>query len=46
MLLCPNCHSYTSTFARKGAKREKSEEEFVQALRDAHSIRQALIHLD
>lgn len=45
-LLCPNCHSYTSTFAKKGDKREKSEEEFVAALRENKSIRQALIHLD
>lgn len=45
-LLCPNCHSYTSTFARKGDKREKTEEEFVKALKDASSIRQALIKLD
>ena len=45
-LLCPNCHSYTPTFARKGDKREKTEEEFVQALKDAKSIRQALIKLD
>jgi hypothetical protein len=45
-LLRPNCHSYTPTFARKGDKREKTEEEFVQALKDAKSIRQALIKLD
>jgi 5-methylcytosine-specific restriction endonuclease McrA len=46
MLLCPNCHSYTPTFARSGEKREKTDEEFVQALKDSKSIRQALIHLD
>lgn len=45
-LLCPNCHSYTPTFTKKGDKRIKSEEEFVQALKDAPSIRQALLHLD
>lgn len=45
-LLCPNCHSYTSTFARKGDKRDKTEEEFVQALLGSKSIRQALLYLD
>ena len=45
-LLCPNCHSYTNTFAKKGAKRDKTEEEFVVVLRENKSIRQALIHLD
>lgn len=45
-LLCPNCHSYTPTFARKGDKREKTEEEFVQALQECSSIRQALLRLD
>ena len=45
-LLCPNCHSYTPTFARKGDKRDKTEEEFVQALQESKSIRQALILLD
>ena len=42
MLLCPNCHSYTSTFARKGEKREIGEEEFVTALRGSSNIREAL----
>ena len=45
-LLCPNCHSYTPTFAKKGDKREKTEEEFVNALLASKSIRQALILLD
>lgn len=45
-LLCPNCHSYTPTFARKGDKREKTEEEFVQALLGSKSIHQALKFLD
>ena len=45
-LLCPNCHSYTPTFAKKRDKREKSEEEFVNALMASKSIHQALILLD
>jgi 5-methylcytosine-specific restriction endonuclease McrA len=45
-LLCPNCHSYTYTFAKKGDKREKSEEEFVEALKSSPNIRQALLKLD
>jgi hypothetical protein len=45
-LLCPNCHSYTYTFAKQKDKREKSEEEFVTALKSNKSIRQALIKLD
>lgn len=45
-LLCPNCHSYTPTFAKVGGKREKTEEEFVQALLGSKSIHQALIYLD
>ena len=45
-LLCPNCHSYTYTFAKPKDKREKTEEEFVAALKANKSIRQALIKLD
>ncbi len=45
-LLCPNCHSYTPTFARKGEKREKTEEEFVKSLAENKSIYQALKKLD
>lgn len=45
-LLCPNCHSYTPTYAKSGLKREKSEEEFVTALLGSKSIRQALKSLD
>ncbi len=42
-LLCPNCHSYTENFAKKNLnKKEKTDEEFVQALREATSIHQAL----
>ena len=46
MLLCPNCHSYTNTFARKGDKREISEEEFVVALKGSLNIRDALRFLN
>lgn len=45
-LLCPNCHSYTPTFAKKNSKVTVPEEDFVQALQDSRSIRQALILLD
>lgn len=45
-LLCPNCHSYTPNFTKPGDKRQKSEEEFVQALQESTSIRQALNRLD
>lgn len=46
MLLCPNCHSYTNTFARKGDKREISEEEFVTVLRGSKTVREALRYLN
>ena len=45
-LLCPNCHSYTPNFARKGDKRPKTDEEFVNALFASTSIHKALILLD
>ena len=45
-LLCPNCHSYTPTFTRKNQNRTIPEEDFVQALQESRSIRQALILLD
>lgn len=45
MLLCPNCHSYTPNFARKGDKREKTDDEFVNALLGSKSIHAALKQL-
>lgn len=45
-LLCPNCHSYMPTFSKIGEKREKTDEEFIQALKNNTSIRQALLQLD
>ena len=45
-LLCPNCHSYTPTFNRKNNNVTVPEEDFVQALQESRSIRQALILLD
>lgn len=45
-LLCPNCHSYTPTFSRKNSNCAIPEEDFVQALQESRSIRQALILLD
>ena len=45
-LLCPNCHSYTPNFRRKNDKREISDEEFIKALAENKSIRQALIQLN
>lgn len=46
-LLCPNCHSYTPNFRKNNSKnkREISDEEFVKALSENKSIRQALIQL-
>lgn len=47
-LLCPNCHSLTENWRGKNisAKKETiSDEQFVQALRDNSSVRQALISL-
>ena len=46
-LLCPNCHSYTENFCSNKIKnkREVSDEEFVKALAENKSIRQALIQL-
>lgn len=41
-LLCPNCHSYTPTFRKRGNKREITDEEFVAALLGSISIHQAL----
>lgn len=46
LLLCPNCHSYTPSFSRKNSKVAIPEENFVQALQESRSIRQALILLD
>ena len=45
-LLCPNCHSYTPTFSKKGDKRQISDEEFVNALLGSTSINQALKFLN
>lgn len=36
-LLCPNCHSYTPNFTHSN-KRQKTEEEFIQALNGSRSI--------
>lgn len=47
-LLCPNCHSMTNTYKGKNIKnRDKivPEEDFVNALREASNIRQALLML-
>lgn len=47
-LLCLNCHSYTNNFGSKNNKhkQEISEEDFVQALKNSPSIRQALFKLN
>lgn len=45
-LLCPNCHSYTPNFTYKKNKIITPEEDFVQALKESTSIRQALLLLD
>ena len=46
-LLCPNCHSYTSNFRSLNHKKQEiNDEEFLNALANNKSIRQALIQLD
>lgn len=46
-LLCPNCHSYTPNFRSLNIKKKEiSDEEFLNALANNNSIRQALIQLD
>lgn len=45
-LLCPNCHSYTSNYARRKSNHDIAEEDFVQALRENRSIHQALLTLN
>lgn len=45
-LLCPNCHSLTSTFCGKSintGKRKVSDEELIKAIESSKNIRQALI---
>jgi len=45
-LLCPNCHSYTDNFGIKNKKRDTvSDDEFIMALKNNTSIRQALLQL-
>lgn len=44
-LLCPNCHSYTNTFCYKTARISIVEEDFVEALKENSTIRQALKQL-
>lgn len=48
LLLCPNCHSFTDNYAGKNInkKREKTDEEFVQVLKESTSIYAALKKLD
>ena len=47
-LLCPNCHALTDNYRGKNINKtnaHKTDEEFVNALKNASSIRQALITL-
>lgn len=44
-LLCPNCHSYTSTFCGKSKHITISDEDFVQALKENSSVHAALKQL-
>lgn len=46
ILLCPNCHSYTSNYRSKNTKKEIPDEVFVQALKDNTSIHKALKQLN
>lgn len=47
-LLCLNCHSYTDNFGSKNKKHKNSisDEQFIEALKNSQSIRQALIKLN
>lgn len=47
-LLCPNCHSYTENFRKSRFKHKRivPDDEFVAALAENKSIRQALIQLE
>jgi Zn finger protein HypA/HybF involved in hydrogenase expression len=47
-LLCPNCHAQTDTFCGKENKNliYKTEEEIIDAIKNSHNIRQALIRLN
>lgn len=46
-LLCPNCHSYTDNYGAKNKKHENiTDEQFIEALKNSASIRQALISLN
>jgi len=48
-LLCPNCHALTNNWRGKNIKKTEqkviSDEEFVEALKESPSIRQALLKL-
>lgn len=44
--MCPNCHALTDTYRGKNIKHEQiSDEEFIKALQNNVSIRQALLEL-
>ena len=46
LLLCPNCHALTNNYrGRNRVKDNISDEDFVEALKNSSSIRQALILL-
>lgn len=46
-LICPNCHALTDNYCGKNSQKQEHipEEQFVDALRNAPNIRQALIQL-
>ena len=46
-LLCPNCHSYTDNFGIRNKKQRQviEDEDFINALKNSSSIRQALFSL-
>jgi hypothetical protein len=51
MILCPNCHALTEHYRGSNQKRKrepktlKTDEEFIIAIKDSYSIRQALLKL-
>lgn len=46
-LLCPNCHSFTDNYRgrNRGNKREYSDDEFADYLKQSSNVRQALLKM-
>lgn len=46
LVLCPNCHRYTENHSKNVKRTKVGDEEMLEALKNAPSIRQALIDLN